>query len=245
MMSSQEVSLSSVTLKQYFYKLKAYSTLVNRLIILQSIALLISLAGVSTMSTGNGELNFSMKYYSANIALGYTFIWIFFVAIYLTTKQYKNMDFSLVGNRVSSNLSNIGFLLSACVFGGVIASLFNALLRVVIYFISDRSQIIMDGFYLAYPDLLLGIVVAILYMFLIAVIGYFFGVLTQINKIFAIIGPAVFLGLTGGNNEVLKIIFGFFTSEVSLSIFAVKIIIVSIVLFGFSVLLSNRMEVKK
>ena len=240
MMSLQEVSLVSVSLKQYFYKLKANLGLVNALIILQIITLFISFGGVSGMASSDGALSFSVKYYSANIAIGVTFAWIFFVAISLTTKQYKNLDFTFVTNRASSNLSNIGFLLSACIFGGVASGLFGALLRVVMYFAFDRSQIVMEGFYPAYADLLLGMAVAILYMFLIAAIGYFVGVLTQINIILAMIIPAVFFVL-----GLFQTIFGFFTSKISLPLFAAQISIISIVLFGCSILLSNRMEVRK
>ena len=244
-MSSQEVSLSSVTLKQYFYKLKAYSTLVNGLIILHIFALLISLGGVSNIASGNGELSLSIKYYSANIAIAFAFFWIFFVAINLTTKQYKNWDFALVTNRVSSNLSNIGVLFSACVFGGLISTLFSVLLRVVIYFTSDTSQIILNGFYPAYTDLLLGIAIAILYMLLIAAAGYFVGVLTQINILFALIIPAVIVGLTRVDYQYAKNVLEFFISEASPLLFVLKIIATSILLFGLSVLVSNRMEVEK
>lgn len=54
------------------------------------------------------------------------------------------MGFTLVTNRVSDNLSNIGVLLTACVFGGTTASLSGVLLRVVMYFTFNRSQIIIE-----------------------------------------------------------------------------------------------------
>lgn len=48
-MSSKEVNLLAISLKQYYYKIKANTDLVNRLIITQIIALLFSLAGGSGM----------------------------------------------------------------------------------------------------------------------------------------------------------------------------------------------------
>ncbi|MHB1652643.1 MAG: hypothetical protein ACYCVD_09240 [Desulfitobacteriaceae bacterium] len=245
MMFLKEIDLLIVSSRQYFYKLKAYMSLIYGLIILQIFALLSSLGGVGIMGSGSGDLFISIKNYSANIAIVFTFIWIFVTAIILTTKQYKNMDFSLVTNRVSSNLSTIGFLLTACVFGGITSALFNVLLRVIMYFSLDRSQIILDGFYLAFSDLLLGIAIAILYLLLIAATGYFIGVLTKINIIFAIIIPAAFFGLAKVNSEFFTFVIGFFTSETSLTIFVSKVIITSIVLFGLSALLSNGMEVKE
>ncbi|MDR3586295.1 MAG: hypothetical protein P4L59_13395 [Desulfosporosinus sp.] len=94
-------------------------------------------------------------------------------------------------NRITGNLSNIGFLATACVFGGITASLCGVIFRVVMYFSFDGSQIVWNGFFLAFSDLLLGIIVAILYMFVISAQGYFIGVLTQLNEAFAIIIPAV------------------------------------------------------
>ena len=169
-MSSKEVNLLSISVKQYFYKLKAYTTLVYGLITAQLIALLFSLGGVVSMGSGNGELSITVKSYSANIVLIFSFVWIMVIALRLTTKQYKSMEITLVTNRLSGNLSNVGFLMTACVFGGITSSLVGVLLRVIMYFTFDRSQISIDGFFLAYSDLLLGIVVAILYMILISAI---------------------------------------------------------------------------
>lgn len=57
--------------------------------------------------------------------------------------------------------------------------------------------------------------------------------------------PAVILGLARVNSEYFRTLYGFFASENSLPLFALKIIMASIVLFGLSVLLSNRLEVKE
>ena len=246
MMSSKEVNLLSIFLKQYVYKLKAYSTLVYGLITAQLIALLFSLGGVGSMGSGNGELSVFVKSYSANIVLIFSFVWIMFIALRLTTKQYKSMEITLVTNRITGNLSNIGFLATACVFGGITSSLIGVLLRIIMYFTFDRSQIVIDGFSLAVSDLLLGIVVAILYMILISAMGYLIGVLTQINAAFVIIIPAVIIGLQlRVYTNFPQTVFKFFAFENSLPLFALKVISISIVFFGVSLFLSNRMEVGK
>lgn len=242
---SLRADLFSVTSKQYGYKLKAYISWVYGLILLQIMALLFSFGGIGSMSSGNGELNVSVKYYSADTAIGFTLLWMFFIATRLTTKSYKNMDFTLVTNRVSSHLSNIGFLLTASIFGGMTSSLMSVLLKVIMYFTFDRSQIAVNGFHLAYSELLFGIATTALYMFLIAAISYFIGMLVQANLLFSVVIPAVIFGLARVNPQALKYVLDFFASEVSPARFAVKTIVTSIAFFCFSILLSNRMEVRK
>lgn len=244
-MSSKEVNLQSISLKQYYYKLKAYSSLVHSLIIVQMIALLFSLGGVSHMSSNNGKLSVSVQSYSSNIAIVFSLFWIAFIAVQLVSKPYKKMELPLVMNRLSGDLSNVGFLMTVCVFGGITSSLVGVLLRVITYFAFDRSQIVFNGFFLAYADLLLSMCIAILYMLLISALGYFIGVLTQLNGAFVIIIPVVILGVLKVYTDFAQSVFKFFAFEVSLSMFVLKVFITSIILFGISIFLSNRMEVGK
>ncbi|MDO0821680.1 hypothetical protein [Desulfosporosinus nitroreducens] len=246
MMSLKEVDLLSISLKQYVYKLKAYSTLFYGLLLAQIIALFFSLLnGISYMSSGNGELSVSVNTYSASLVIIFSFFWILFAAIQLTTKQYKQLENPLVTNSISRNLSNIGFLMTACVFGGITSSLVGVLLRIIMYFTFDRSQIISDEFILAFSDLLLGISVAILYMVLISGIGYLTGVLTKVSMAFVIIIPAVIIGISKAYTDIFQSLIKFFTLESSLPLFGLKVIITSILLFGVSILISNREEVSQ
>ena len=83
MMSSNKVNLLSISLKQYFYKLKAHTDLINRLIITQIIALLFTLgAGSGMISSGNGEISVSLKTYSASTVIVFSFLWIVIVPYY-------------------------------------------------------------------------------------------------------------------------------------------------------------------
>ncbi|EGW37632.1 putative membrane protein [Desulfosporosinus sp. OT] len=242
-MSSKEVNLLSISCKQYFYKLKAYSFLVHSLIIVQLIALLFSMGGVFNMSSGNGELSVSVKSYNSNIVIVFSLLWIMFIAVQLISRPYKKMEFPLVTNRLSGNLSNIGFLVTGCLFGGITSSLVGVLLRLITYFMFDRSQVVFNRFFLS--DLLLGIFVAILYMLLFSALGYFIGVLAQLNVSFVIIIPAVILGVLRVYNDFSQSVFKFFAFEVSLIMFVLKVIITSTILFSFSIFLSNRKEVSK
>lgn len=245
-MSLNEVSLASASLRQYIFKLKGYSTLSFGLLMAQIFALFSSFGGMSgSMSSGSEELRVSVSNYSGNIAIAFTLIWIVIMAITLTTKLYRNRGFTLVTNRVSDNLSNIGVLLTACVFGGTTASLSGVLLRVIMYFTFNRSQIVTNGFHVAYSDLLLGMAVSVLYLVLVAAIGYLIGILTQIHIIFAILIPALLVGLPRTYTHTVQSIIEYYVLETVPLLFALKIIITAMVLFGLSVLLSNRMEVRE
>lgn len=244
-MSSNEVSLVSISLKQYFYKLKAYSNLFNWLMLVQIVALILSLGGVSSAGSSNDEVSVTVSNYSSNIIIIFSFLWIWFIAIQLITKQYKNMETILVTNRITENLSSIGFLLTACVFGGITSSLGGVLLRVIMYFTSNQSQLIFDGFYLAYSDFFSGMVIGILYMVLISAISYLLGVIAQIHMVLGAIIAALIIGFLRIYTDLAQMAFEFIAFEVSLSVFALKVITLSIVLFGVSMLLSNSREVRQ
>lgn len=245
-MSSKEVNFLSTSLKQYFYKLKAHTDLVNRLILTQMLAMFFSLVGGSSnMSSSNGELSVSLRTYSASIVLVFSFLWIVIVAILLTTKQYKKIEMPLIANRLSGSLSDVGFLMTASIFAGITSSLAGVFLRVIVYFTFDRSKLVFEGFFLTFSDLLLGLVVAILYMILISAIGYFIGMLAQVNMAFVILIPVAIFGTVRAYTGFSLAVYNFYAFEVSLPLFALKVISLAIVLFAASLFLSNRMEVEK
>lgn len=242
-MSLTEVSLLSISFKQYFYKLKANTHLINRLILAQIMVLLFSLGGGSYMSSGNGQLSVSVRIYSANMVIIFSIIWITIVAVLLTTKAYKHMEAPLVANRLTGNLSDIGFLMTASVFAGITASLGGIILRILMYFTMGRSTLVLNEFFLTFSDLLLSMVVTILYMGLVSALGYFIGVLAQVNMVSAILIPAMIFGSQRVYSDMPQSFFKFYVSDVSLPSFALKVIITALILFGTSLLISNRMEV--
>ncbi|GAB6171503.1 hypothetical protein JCM15765_09810 [Paradesulfitobacterium aromaticivorans] len=244
-MSLNEINLRSLTLKQYLFKLKGYSGLVYGLIITQIVALLFSLGPNGSVGSGTDGLSVSVKTYSANIIIFFSFAWIIVIAGSLTTKQYKDMEFSLVANRISSNLSNIGFLITCAVWAGISSTLMGVLQRMIMYFTLDRAMFMRDGFLTVPADLLLGAFVTSLYLILLAASGYLIRVIIEVHKVFVILIPAVLIGLLRSYTDSLIAIFNFFTSEHLLLFFTLKILSASIILFGMSILLSNRMEVRQ
>ena len=245
-MSLSEVNLLSVVRKQYLYKLKAFSTSIYSLMIVQLLGLLISLGGVGSTSFHTDNIGVSIKYYSASLIIVSSFLWVFVKAFWLPAKNYKSIDFTLVTNRLSSNLSNIGVLLTACIYTGFTATLAGPILRVILYLSTDHSSIVAEGFAIVVSELILGIIVSFLYMVLLGSIGYFLGTLTQINSFFAILLPVAFLGLVWtGRVKIIENMFQFFASETSLIMLAFKMILTSVVLLGVSIILTNRMEVAR
>lgn len=242
-MSSKEVSLLSISFKQYYYKLKAHTDLLNRLLLTQLLALIFSLLfGTGSMGGGGGQLSVTVRSYSANMVIVFTILWVIIVAVLLTTKPYKQLERPLVGNRLTGNLSDFGFLMTASVFAGITSSLGGVLLRNVMYFISDRSTMAVDGFYLTFTDLMFGMVVAILVHVLVSLIFYLLGLLVQANKVFAILIPVVILGTLRVYTHLGQSVLEFYMVNVSLPLFALKVIITAMILFGISMLVSDRME---
>ena len=249
-MSLTEANLLEIVKKQYFFKLKAYMGLFYTMIAVQALGILLSLNGVMSSGTGSGGFSVSTKTFAGDIIITLTMLWAFLVVYNLTANEYRKTDFMFVTNRLSSNLSSVGFVLTIAAIAGVTASLAGVLLRVIIYFTHGSQNIASQYFFILPQELLLSIIATTFYIILISAISYFFGALTQKHKGFTLLLPALvvglsFLGVRGMGNVgvILGEIAYFFTNESSLMLFMIKIIGVAFILFYSSVLLSNRLEV--
>ncbi len=201
------------------------------------------------MSSGS-NISVSLSTYSGDLLIIFTFLWAFIVAILLTTKDYRDIDFAFVTNRMSSNISNIGFLLTASIIGAITAILAGVMLRVIVFFILGSQGILMENFFISAGEIFTGFSVTTLYLFLIVATGYLCGVLVQINKIFLVILPAFLFGTLalmgrGVEMEIIMRAVNFILLESSLPGLAIKIILLAGVLFSASSLLSNNLEVRK
>lgn len=245
-LSLTEPSFFDTVKKQYLYKLKGRLGLFLAMIGVQIMALLFSLSGVSSQGMGDQYLYTSVKIFSSDLVIWFTLFWIFFVAVLITFKDYQNIDFTFVANRLSSNLSNVWFLVTAAITGGVTAMLSGILLRVVIYFTRDY-YLLSENFIPAPEVVLTGIAVTILYLLLISALGYFCGVLVRLSKVFIVILPCLFIGalvLFGKNLPVVVKIYDFFRGENSLALLAVKVLITTCLLYACSCVLADRLEVR-
>lgn len=249
-MSLVKTDLNTIIKKQYFHKVRTNKDSISSLIIMQLLALFFSMNGVQNSSGGNSILDINVGYYSADISIVFSMIWAFITAINVTTKEYRNAEFAFVTNRLSSNISNILFLLTASIFSGITAIFSVNLLQIVLYYWSDVTFI--NGYSLldAPNEFIIGIGATIFYMVLVSAVGYLMGMLAQIHKLLVVIIPVTlfgisFAGAASGKVTLLQILFEFIVMESSFLLFVMKVIIISSLSFYLAFLLNNRMEGRK
>ncbi|MBM6617414.1 hypothetical protein [Bacillus suaedaesalsae] len=249
MMSLTEVSIADSVKRQYKFKLKSYIGAFTTLIAVQVVAMLFSSTGTGGYGTSSESYSINVSYYSANLIIAFTMLWSFITSVLITTKAYRYEDFMFVTNRLTSSLSNVLFLLTASIVGGISAMFAGYLQKIYLFYISEGANLISATTPLT--ELVIGLVAASLYMLLFSALGYFVGMLTQLHKLFIVIIPTVFLGSlflsarhNGEVNFITKVI-ELFIQETSLLLFAVKVLTVAAALFYGSLVICNRLEVRR
>ncbi|RHW35712.1 hypothetical protein D1B31_18905 [Neobacillus notoginsengisoli] len=245
-MSLTKTNLAEVVKKQYFHKLRANIDAFSALVGIQVLAIVFSLAGVGSTGMSGGGMIINVNYFSADVVIVFTFFWAFITAITVNTKVNRFQDFTFVTNRVSSGLSNILFLATAGLLGSMTAVLSGYLLKVIIYlFKSQPVYSIRSGM----EEILLGIVVAFLYILLVSSIGFLFSSITAISKVFIFLIPVIIVGMLflGGivpNEYFIKGI-EFFVGEKNVLLFALKTLSTSALIFGAGIAILRRREVRQ
>lgn len=245
-----QISLAKVVKKQYLFKLKAYLPAFGTLVGLQLFALFLSLSGVGSMGTGSDMVDLNVTFYSADIVIVFTMLWACIMGIVLTTKPYRNGDFAFVSNRLSSHLANVLFLVTVSVVGGVSAILCRFPLKVLLYYLVNSEYMnLKSTFSSSYLELGMGSLVTIFYVLLLGAVGYFVGTLVQLNRLFVVVIPVLVVGTLiyagiSGRDFIIKM-FNFFVNETSLSLFLVKILAFTGIILTCSIVLLNRLEVRR
>ena len=247
MMSLKTINLAETVKKQFVFKLKANIDVFSSLVGIQLLAILFSLNGVASMGMGGTNLSVDVKYYSADLVIIFTMLWSFVTAITITTKPYRNHDFTFVSNRLSSSLSNILFLLTASFIGSITATLAGNLVKLLVSILFKQE---LFHFYTGSLEFVLGIGVTIIYVFFLSSMGYLIGTLVQVSKGFIILIPVLFLGTiflaASMHTEPLLIqIFQFYVFESSLLFFILKTLLTTVLFFVAAISLLNRMEVRR
>ncbi|MGG3803021.1 hypothetical protein [Metabacillus fastidiosus] len=245
-MSLTEVKLAGIVKKQYFYKLKANIDSLSALVVIQLLGILFSLGGIVSSGSGSNGFFINIKYFSADIVIIFTMIWSLVIAITITTKPYRNYDFSFVTNRFASNISNLCFLFTASAVGGITAMLAGGLLKILNSLFSDYYVYSSD---FIFKDFILGIAMTILYIFFISSFGYLIGAFVQVNKLFLLFIPILFGGLLFmeafiWQGTAVSELLSFYFMESSMPLFLLKIVVTSALLFSVSITILNRMEVR-
>lgn len=248
MMSLTRINLGKLVQKQYLYKLKSFSGVFTTLMILQAIGIFFSVVGGDYFGSSSSKITVNVQFFSAEQVILFTMLWMFFTAIIITTKAYREDNFTFVTNRLSNNLANGLFLLTASIIAGTTSYLSGFLVRIIMRFFNGL-HIGVTGLPDTLYELSSGLIGLMLIFLILAVIGYLVGTLVQLNRIFIVILPVVFFGFTMlsdalGEKNIAAELFNFYFTESSIVLFAVKIIATSIILFVMSTLLSNRQEVR-
>ncbi len=248
MMFLTNVNKWEIIKKQYQYKLRAYIGVFTTLLVLQVLAILFSLGGVGSHGTSTDGIQITVQFFSADVVIFFTMIGVFILSILMTTKAYRNDDFSFVTNRLTNNLSNGLLLITISVAGGVTAMFSGFVIKSLMYFLKG-APIIYNGFF-HLNEFLIGLVSTSLYLLLLSAIGYFIGTLIQINKFIAILLAAVvfsslFFNINLGFGSILGAGITFYTAESSVFLFSIKIILTVAIFFVASTLMSNQLEVRK
>ncbi|GIN71961.1 hypothetical protein J14TS2_24360 [Bacillus sp. J14TS2] len=247
-MSLIETSLSEVVWKQFVFKSKSFFTTFGTLVILQVLAIFFSSGGSGSSGFHGRDLSVELNYYSGDIVVIFTILWTFSLAIFTTTKATRYDDYVFVGNRLSSHLANVLFLLTASLIGGISATLCGFIVRIIGYFSDD---VMMGGELFQSPlDFLLSIGAISLYGFLFAALGYIFGMIIQFHRSFIFLLPVICVGViiasvTSGYDEEMKAVFDFIMMETHFWIFLLKVLLISGIFFVAAILLSNKLEVRK
>lgn len=250
-MSLTKTSVLAVAKTQYHYKTKVNVSLFFSLIAMQLLAFLFSFNGTVGSSGGGGNYgaSYTINYVTGDVIIFFTLIWAFSIGISVAKAGLK-ADFTFVSNRLSSHLSNLAFIVTAAVIAGLTATLCGIVLRIVVLFTYEE---VVTGpvFWIAPSTLLSGILAAMLYALLLSIIGYLVGMLIQRHPAFFLLLPGLFFGIlfmdyrNSGQGQVFIRVTEFFSTEASLALLTLKIILVSAIIFGCVLLFFNRMEVRK
>lgn len=247
MMSLTKVSYSSLIKKQLQFKFKAYLNVFNSLIILQLFSVLLAFNPTISRGMSGYGINGSLDTYSADFTVVFTLLWGFITAFLLTTKAYREDDYTFVTNSETQLWANSLFLLAISCIGGLTTLLSGSLYRVVFYFTSDAGTIVWQRPTLA--EFSIGAIATSMYIFLFCALGYLAGTLVQLNKIFMFILPVMFIGLllisgNAGKANFLVKSYLFYFKEAHLTIFLLKIILTSGLIFYISKFLFRNKEVR-
>jgi hypothetical protein len=242
-MSLVNNNLMTVVKKQYVFKLQSFSRFFLVIIATQILGMLFSLTNAGGMSASSNEIySFSIDYNSTIQVFIFTLACVTGITVFLNLKEYKDIDFTFVSNRMSSNLSNIGFLITLSLFGAITSALSGVLIRTIKYLLIGSSKIAETGFFLTPLEIMCSIGATFLYILLLSSVVYFCTAITKKSNIFIIVILAVFVLLP--QTPVFSNLVGFYVKEHNFLIFMIKTMITGVIFFLASVLVSNNMEVR-
>ncbi|MDX5474383.1 MAG: hypothetical protein LPK00_02500 [Bacillaceae bacterium] len=238
-------SVSEVVKKQYLYKLKSLNVF-TPLVLVQVMAIFFALLGTGSSGTFSSGLGISRIHYSVDVVIGFTLVWAFIISFTMSTKMYREDDFTFVTNRLTYSLSNILFLVSIGIFAAITSILSGHLLNVIVSIYQwNKPSLFYHDLDITFMMYLTGILVTIVIMLFVSSIGYFVGVLTQLLPFLKFVLPVVIIGMLMMQVSLVPTLFSFYFQEKVVSIFLIKHILTIVLMFAATVYLSKRMEVRQ
>lgn len=246
MMSSQTVKFWPVVWKQFLLKLKANTDMFTGLAIFQVIALIFSFGGNGTFFYGSG-IEFNV--YTNDVIVIFTMIWLMVIGVQILRPVSALTTYSMVANRTVDYLSNIIWLIVMAGIGTVAVLLANVLLQLITSYLSGGVTVLSDV-QLSIGEYVVGVGTIYLYLLLAGACGKFLGVLSQWNQLVKVFIPLLLIGglfilPTMVSEGVIIHIFTFIFLDEFFLLFALKMLIVSGLLFFMSMRMGNRLEVRK
>lgn len=245
MMSLTEPSPLSIIKVQYLFKLKSYTSMFINLIAVQVLGILLSFGGVSSIQSST----YKVDHITGDLIIILTFIWLVTLGI-LTARESFDLDFSFVTTRLTSNLSNILFLITSSIMAGVSATLCGLFLRTIMFI--NNTNVLVTSF--EPYQLLISVAAVSLYAVLISSFGYFLGMVIRKKRILIVLLPIIAVVLLFfepgtfyqniSHQGIITSSITFFTQENSFTIFVAKSLSVSILFYLGVITFSSRMEVK-
>lgn len=242
-----ESNVRDVIFKQYRYKLQAYLGVFTSLMFIQVLGMLFSFSGTGSMGGSAGTFSYDVRTYSGSLVAIFTLMWAFSNGISLTTKQHRYDDFNFVTTRQVSHYANALFLATASVIAAITGLLTTYVLRLLVTQVLKTPSVAVDQ--ISAIDVCKGLIGFFLYILLFASVGYFIGMLAQMNKIVAFLLPVLLIvvitiqAYLGGEGALLVDIGRFYVLEASFLLFTVKSVITSVLFFLGACMLGNRLEV--
>lgn len=244
-MSLNEMSLLDVVKKQVQFKVNSYNGIFLSLIILQIFGLFVASLGESSMSESGYGRSTSTTYYGNGFLIGVTAMWVFISVLLMTTKAYKEDDFTFISTRWSRLLSNLSFTVILAALGTVTTYLLTHVLKVYLV-LNDEKIIEVNTF--SFLDLLTSLFLLFLFLFFIGLFGYTVGSIFQRNKVAALLVSATFIFIGSitieANGEYVNSLIYFFSKETSVLLLVIKFGIVNSLLFFITWVVTENEEVR-
>ncbi|MFA1819325.1 hypothetical protein ACDX78_03805 [Virgibacillus oceani] len=248
-MSLNNMSLGSTVIRQFQYKLKAYNGVLSSLVVIQIIAILFSLNGNASFSSGGSGVSIHATVYTNVTVIIFTILWIIAHSVMMSTKAEREHGFTFVSNHTSNHLSNALFILLASVIAGTTTILAGFLLRVIVYFFNETSPVLDANVHYELSDIFIGIFSMIFYLILIGSVGYVLGTVSQLHRTLPYLLPVlligVFIWLVQRDPELIGRIVAFYFQEANAFLFILKVSVTSVVCFMTSILLTKRLEARQ